>query len=201
MEECRVAGVVQIAEAVAKAVGAGECTRPGQVAHFALVPVNLTRSAWRLPACGIQEVGGDVDAGHLIAAAGQLDGVASPAAGNIEQFGGRSHTERCSIKSASMRVWSAEVAANHHCTNGPVKNVCHQSAVVLIVRRTSCFRARSSRLPRSGDAEGVGVRCQGVNDELNVFVEVRAQPFDSLIDVGAVDLGGEAFVLELLLDA
>ena len=51
------------------------------------------------------------------------------------------------------------------------------------------------------DAQRLGMRDQGVDDELDVLVQVHAEPLGPAVDVVPLDLGGEALVLELLLDA
>ena len=44
------------------------------------------------------------------------------------------------------------------------------------------------------------MRLQGIDDELDMVVEVHAQSLGTLVDVVAVDLGGKALVLEFFLD-
>ena len=62
------------------------------------------------------------------------------------------------------------------------------------------WQVRSSG-PGTADAQRLGVRNQGFDDELNMVVDVDAESLGPLEHVVAADLGGEALVLEFLPDA
>src|SRR5262245_11728677 len=52
----------------------------------------------------------------------------------------------------------------------------------------------------AADAERLGMWGQGVDHQLDVLVQAHPEPLDAARDVLPLDLGGEALVLELLLD-
>ena len=94
LEKCGVAVVVEIAEAVAETEGTVKSLGPWEIAHFALLPVDLAWQSRGLTLCRGEKVGRDVDRRHVISAAGQNDAVPTSAARHIEYLGRRRHIER-----------------------------------------------------------------------------------------------------------
>ena len=132
------------------------------------------------------------------------------AAWHIEELGRHGDIQRPRMKSASFCVCSALGVINQDSTMSPVKKVRHQLTgatidIPLISRwslpsragpRVCCHFRSSPPMPKC-----LGMRLQCVDDQLNLLVQIDAEPLGPLINVVAVDLGGEALVLELLLDA
>ncbi len=163
--------VVEITEAVAQAASAGKRAVPRQVAHLALFPNNLARSARCLSTRCFEKISREIDTGHFVAAAGKLERVTSATARHIQKPCRRAHAQRLqdevglAARLVSRGQLEPPVYETRPKKTSATNRLCCSSLLVPF-----CLR-----LSGSCDAESFGVRCEGFNHESDVLVEVRAE--------------------------